>query len=155
MHLGNYFISIQKEIPLSVLKGFYFFFFFIYVCAVLCLVNQSCLNLCDPMDCSPTGFSVHGDSPGKNIGVGCHVLLQRIFPTQGSNPSLPCRGQIIYCLSHQGSQKYWSGQLIPAPGDLPNPGIEPGSPALQEDSLPVELPGKPLYIHTYVYITCR
>ena len=31
------------------------------------------------------GFSVHGDSPGKNIGVGCHVLLQGVFLTQGSN----------------------------------------------------------------------
>ena len=36
------------------------------------LVAQSCLTLCDPMDCSPPGSSVQGDSPGKNIGVGCH-----------------------------------------------------------------------------------
>ena len=49
------------------------------------LVTQSCLTLCDPMDCSPPGSSVHGDSPGKNTGVGCHVLLQRIFPTQEAN----------------------------------------------------------------------
>ena len=39
------------------------------------LVAQSCLTLCDPMDYSPPGFSVHGDSPGKNTGVGCHALL--------------------------------------------------------------------------------
>ena len=52
------------------------------------LVTQSCLTLCDPMDCSPSGSSVHGDSPGKNTGVGCHFLLQGIFPTQGSNPHL-------------------------------------------------------------------
>ena len=52
------------------------------------------------MDCSPTGSFVHGDSPGKNTGMGCHVLL-------------------------------------------PNPEIEPRSPALQEDSLPSEPPGKP------------
>ena len=38
------------------------------------------------MDCSPPGSSVHGDSPGKNTGVGCHALLQGIFPIQGSNP---------------------------------------------------------------------
>ena len=44
--------------------------------------------ICDPMDCSPPGSFVHGDSPGKNTGVGCHALLQRIFPTQGSNPRL-------------------------------------------------------------------
>ena len=37
--------------------------------AVLCWVTQSCLTLCDPLDCSQPGSSVHGDSPGKNIGV--------------------------------------------------------------------------------------
>ena len=51
------------------------------LCAVLCLVTQSCLTLCDSMDCSPPGFSVHGDSLGKNTGVGCHAFLQGIFPT--------------------------------------------------------------------------
>ena len=57
----------------------------------VCLVTQSCLTLCDPMDCSPPGSSVYGDCPGKNSGVGCHAFLQGIFPTQGSNPadSLP------------------------------------------------------------------
>ena len=40
------------------------------------------------------------------------------------------------------AQEYWSEQPIPSPGDLPIPGIEPGSPALQADSLPTELPGK-------------
>ena len=46
------------------------------------------LTLCDPMDYSPPGSSVYGDSPGKNTGVGCHALLQRIFWTQGLNPCL-------------------------------------------------------------------
>ena len=40
---------------------------------------------------------------------------------------------------------------FPSPGDLPNPGIEPGSPALQADSLPTELQGKPIY---YVMLKC-
>ena len=40
-------------------------------------------------------------------------------------------------------QEYWSGLPSPSPGDLPNPGIEPGSPALQPDTLPSEPPGKP------------
>ena len=40
-------------------------------------------------------------------------------------------------------QEYWSGLPFPFPGDLPNPGIEPWSPALQADSLPTELGGKP------------
>ena len=40
-------------------------------------------------------------------------------------------------------QEYWSGLPFPSPGDLPNPGIEPGSPALQADALSSEPPGKP------------
>ena len=39
--------------------------------------------------------------------------------------------------------EYWSGEPFPSPGDLPNPGIEPRSPALQVDSSPAEPPGKP------------
>ena len=40
-------------------------------------------------------------------------------------------------------QEYWSGLLFPPPGDLPDPGIKPMSPALQADSFPAEPPGKP------------
>ena len=79
--------------------------FYVYVYICVCLVAQSCPTLCDPMDCSPPGSSVHGDSPGKNTGEGCHVLLQGIFPTQGSNPGLPHCRQILYCLSHQESPR--------------------------------------------------
>ena len=67
----------------------------------VCLVVQSCLTLWDHglwptrLLC-PWGFS------SKNTGVGCHSHLQRIFPTQGSNPSLPHCWRILYCLSHQG-----------------------------------------------------
>ena len=46
---------------------------------VLCLVAQSCLTLCDPMDCSPPSFSVHGDSQDKKTGVGCHALKNVSF----------------------------------------------------------------------------
>ena len=51
---------------------------------------QLCLTLCDPMDCSPPDSSYPWNSPGKNTGVGCRALLQELFPTQGSNPSLLC-----------------------------------------------------------------
>ena len=73
--------------------------------AVLFLVIQSCLTPYNPMDCSLPGSSVHGDSPGKNTGVGCHVLLQGIIPTQGLNPGLPLCRQILYYPSHQGIQR--------------------------------------------------
>ena len=56
---------------------------------------QSCPTLWEPMACSPPGSSVHGNSPGKNTGVGSHFLLQGIFPTQVSYIS--CIGrQILY-----------------------------------------------------------
>ena len=84
---------------------------------VLWLVTQSCSTLCHPMDCSPLDSSVHGDSPGKNTGLGCHALLQGSFPTQALNPGLLHCRQILY--------------------------HEPRSPALQADSLPSEPPGKP------------
>ena len=49
-------------------------------------------------------------------------------------------------------QEYWSGLPFPSPGDLPNPRIEPGSPALQADSLPTELPGKPVKLFSHVQL---
>ena len=73
--------------------------------AVLCVVTQSCQTLCNPMDCSPPSSSVHGDSPGKNTGVGCHALLQGIFPTTGLNPGIAHCRQILYHLSHQSNPK--------------------------------------------------
>ena len=45
-----------------------------HIMCCVCLVTQSCPTLCDPMDCSPPGASVHGVSPGKNTGVGFHAL---------------------------------------------------------------------------------
>ena len=53
------------------------------VSAVKLLVTQSCLTLCNPMDGSLPGSSVHEDSPGKKTGVDCHSLLQWIFPETG------------------------------------------------------------------------
>ena len=47
-------------------------------------------------------------------------------------------------------QEYWSGLPFPSPGDLPNTGIEPGSPALQADALQSEPPGKPNHIYNIV-----
>ena len=73
------------------------------LCAVLCLVAQSCLTLCDPMDSSQPGSSVHGDSPGKNTRMGCHALLQGIILIQGSNPGYPTLQVDSLPLSHQGS----------------------------------------------------
>ena len=103
---------------------------------MLCLVTQSCLTLCDPMDCSPPGTSVHGDSPGKNSGVGCHALLQGISPGQGSNPGLPHCRWVLFHLSHQGSPRILESVAYPFFREFSRPRVKPGSPALQADSLP-------------------
>ena len=111
---------------------------------VVFLVAQLCLTLCNPMDCSPPGSSVHGDSPGKNTGVGCLALLQGIFPTQGSSPGLSHCRQILYHLSQQGW--YIGRTAMPSSRrkrGFPNSVTEPRSPALQADSLPAEPTGKP------------
>ena len=91
------------------------------------------------MDCRPPGSPVHGLSPGKNTVCVCVKSLShvRLFAT-------------LWTVAHQAplsmrfsKQEYWSGLPFPSPGDLPNLGIEPTSPALQVDSLPSEPPGKP------------
>ena len=56
------------------------------------LVAKSWLTLCDPHGLKPARLLCPWDAPGKKTGVGCHALLQGIFPTQGLNPGLPrCR----------------------------------------------------------------
>ena len=82
--------------------------------ACVYLVAQSCPTLCNPMDCSPPGSSVHGYSPGKNTGVGCHVLLQGIFPTQGLNPGLLHCRQILSGLTHEGVMRAHKPLSLPA-----------------------------------------
>ena len=59
-------------------------------------------TLCNPMDCSPTKLLCPWDFPGKDTGVGCHFLLQRIFPIQGLNLGLYHCRQMLCHLSHQG-----------------------------------------------------
>ena len=71
-------------------------------------------------------------------------LLQGIFQIEGLNPGLLHCRWILYQLSHQGSPRILEWVAYPFPGDLPDPGIKPGSPALQASSLPAELWGKPI-----------
>ena len=66
-------------------------------------VTQLCPTLCNSMDCKPIRLLHPWDFPGKSAGVGCHFLLQGIFPTQESNPGLPHCRQTLYRLSHQGT----------------------------------------------------
>ena len=92
----------------------------------------------------PHGLYSLWNSPGQNTGEGSHS--QGIFPTQGSNLGLlHCRciaSRFFTSWITREAQEYWSGKAIPSPADLPNPGMELGSRALQADSWPTELWGK-------------
>ena len=93
------------------------------LCAA-CLGAQLCLHrlfvfaqtLCNVMDFSPSGSSL-----GKNTGVGCHALLQGIFPTQELNPGLPHCRRIFYCLNHQGSPRILEWVAYPFSGGTSQP----------------------------------
>ena len=91
-------------------------------------VAQSCLTLSDPMDCSPPGSSVHGIFQARGLEWGAIAFsgLSRVqlFATLWT---VACQSPVSVRFP---SQEYWSKFPFPTPGDLPDPGIEPESPAL-------------------------
>ena len=95
------------------------------------------------------------NSPGQNTAMGSHSILQGIVPTQGSNPGLPHCRWILYQLSHKGSPRILKRVAYPFSSGSSDPGIEPGSPALQADSLPTELSGKPLNLIKVLHYFCE
>ena len=104
-------IAWVKFLPFSLSTCFYSSLLWnLFYSFPVCMHAQLYLTLCNPMECDPPGCT-HGifspwDFPCKNTGVGCHFVLQGIFPTQGSNPCLLGLlhwKQILYHLSHQGN----------------------------------------------------
>ena len=108
------------------------------ICPVKVKVTQSCPTLCDPMD-----YIVHG-----NVQTRILEWVAFLFSSRSSQPRDQTQGSRIAGGSFTSwatreAQEYWSGWPIPSPGDLPDPGVEHGSPTLQVDSLPAELQAKP------------
>ena len=111
---------------------------------VLCLVAQSCLTLCDPMDHSPPGSCPWGFSR-QEYWSGLPCLPSGDLPNPRIEPRSPAFQVDFFIIrATREVQKYTP---IPSPGDLPNSRIELGSPVLQADSLPAEPPGKPTNKH--------
>ena len=76
---------------------------------IICNVSVSCSVVSDSLrlhGLKPTRLLCPWNSPGKNTGVGCHALLQGIFPTQGWQLGFPRCRQILYHLSHQCAYTY-------------------------------------------------
>ena len=128
--------------PQSIISMTDFINILCFSCAVLCLIAQSYPTLCTPMDCSPPGSCVHGDSPGKNTGAGCHALLHGIFPTQGSRPG------VSHCRRIPPGQPKNSGVGIPSLlRDSDNREIDPGSPLNPRQILyQLSYQGSPLFL---------
>ena len=82
---------------------------------------QFCLTLCDPVDCSPPGSSVHGIFWGKTTGVGCHAVRQGNLQTQGTNPV-----SYVSCIRKAGS-------LILVPPGSPGSAISSEFSPLQQE----------------------
>ena len=116
------------------------------------LVTQLCLTLCDSMDCSPPGSSVHGNLQARLLEwVDFPSSRGSSQPRYWTQVSLIVGGFFTSWATREG-QEYWSGWPIPSSADLPDPGIYSGSHALQADSLPADLWGKPFQLYHYVYL---
>ena len=102
-------------------------------------VTQSCLTLCNPMD-----YIVHAILHSRILE------WEAFLPNTGEGSSQPrdwtlvslIAGRFFTSWATREAQEYWSEQPIPSPADLPELGIELGSPSLQADSLPTELLGQ-------------
>ena len=123
---------------------FIFVEYSILVWTCLCLVTQSCPTLWDPMEWSPPGSSVHGDSPGKKTRVGCHALLQGIFPTQGSHIA----GRFFTVWDTRGSLRILELVAYPFSEGTSWPRNQTGFSCIASNSLPAELPGKSQFVLT-------
>ena len=102
-------------------------------------MSKSCSVVSDSL--RPLGLSSPWYSPGQNIGVGSHSLLQGIFPTRDRTQVSRIAGRFFTVWATRETQEYWSGLSIPSPEDLHDPGFETWSPALHVDSWLAELPG--------------
>ena len=92
-------------------SGRCFLNFHVYIQHMVCIsVVQSCPTLWEPMDYSLPGSSVRGILQARILEwVGCHALLQGIFPIQELNPGLPNCCQILYQLNYQGNKAHGDG----------------------------------------------
>ena len=106
-------------------------------------VAQSSWTLCDPIDYSLPGASVHGILQARKPKWVVNSLLQVIFQTQGWKPGLPHCKRILYSLSHQRSPRIMEWVTYPCSSGSSRPRNRTRGLPLQADSLPAELPWTP------------
>ena len=121
---GRFFTTQAPGKPIKEEKSLYLVLRVFY--AVLFLIAQSCPTL-QPHGLQPAGSSVHGDSLGRDTGVGCDALLKGSSQLRDWTHVSSIAGWLFTIWATREAQEYWHGQPIPSPGDLLNPGIELGS----------------------------
>ena len=107
------------------------------------LATEPCPTLCDPIDYSPPGSSVHGILQARILEWVVVKVTQSCL-TLATPWTVACKVPLSMGFSRQ---EYWSGLPFPSSGDLSDPGIEPRSPmspALAGEVFPPEPPGKPI-----------
>ena len=104
-----------------------------------CMWKRKCrLTLCDPMN-----YPIHGILQTRILEWVAFCFSRGSSQTRGHTQVYHTAGGFFISWATREAQEYWNGYPIPSPVDLPDPGIEPGSPALQVDFLPTELWGSP------------
>ena len=116
---------------------------------MLYLVTRSCLTLCNLVDSTLLGSSVHGILQTRILEWVAMPFSRGSSQPRGQTQVSCIAGRFFTICAAREAQEYWSGQPIPSPRHLLDPGSEPWSPSLQADSLPAKLPGK-LYNSTIV-----
>ena len=116
-------------------------------------VSQPCLTLCEPVDCSPPGVSIHGVLQARILEWVAISFSRGSSQTRNRTHISLIAGRFFTSWATREAQEDWSGWPIPSPADLPDPGIEPGSPELPKwDKLYGEKFGNFLSkIHTLFY----
>ena len=111
---------------------------------------QSCPTLCDPKDSSPPGFPVPGILQARTLEWVAISFSKRNYRKKVKSLSRVRLFVTPWTVAYQAPlsmefsrQEYWSGLPFPYSRYLPDPGIEPGSPALQADTRSLEPPEKP------------
>ena len=135
--------------------------FNVFDCQLLLKIILLKKTLCEPMDCSMLGFPVLHYFPvfANSAAAAAEVIndewLILSWATRGRWSDVKSLSRVrlfatSWTVAYQAPlsmgffrQEFWSGLPFPSPGDLPDPGIEPGSPALQADALSSEPPRKP------------
>ena len=115
------------------------------VCCPVKWKSPSRVRLCDPVD-----YTVHGILQARILEWADFLFSRRSSQPRDWTQVSHIVDRFFTSWATREAQEYWSGWLIPSPGDLPDPGIKPGSSALQAVSLPTELWGKRTSSYTFM-----